>query len=59
MATDEAESTCDFKKDDLLYSDYLDYEICSIDMWAMDDGRIHIEFNIEVEEDEYDDEEDF
>ena len=57
MATDEAENTCEFERDDLLYSDYSDYEIGSMDMWVRDDGKIHIEFNIEVEEDEYDDEE--
>ena len=50
MATDEAENTCEFNRDDLLYSDYADCEIGSMDMW-IDKGRIHIEFNIEVEED--------
>lgn len=59
MATDEAENTCEFGRDDLLYLDYADYEICSMDMWVEKDGRIHIEFNIEIEEDEIDDEEDF
>lgn len=59
MATDEVENTCEFKKDDLLYSNYSDYEIGSMDMWVRDDGKVQIEFNIEVEEDEYDDEEVF
>lgn len=49
MATDEAENTCEFSRDDLLYSEYADYEIGSMDMWV-DKGRIHIEFNIEIEE---------
>lgn len=49
MATDEAENTCEFNRDDLLYSEYADYEICSVDMW-IDKGQIHIEFNIEVDE---------
>ena len=49
MATDEAENTCEFSRDDLLFSDYADYEIGSMDMWV-DKGRIHIEFNIEIEE---------
>jgi hypothetical protein len=53
MATDEAENTCEFNRDDLLYSEYSDYEIGSMDMW-IDKGRIHIEFNIEVEENEED-----
>ncbi len=49
MATDEAENTSEFSRDDLLYSDYADYEIGSMDMW-IDKGKIHIEFNIEIEE---------
>lgn len=52
MATDEAENTCEFNRDDLLFSEYADYEIGSMDMW-IDKGRIHIEFNIEVEEEEF------
>lgn len=51
MATDEAENTCEFNRDDLLFSEYADYEICSVDMWAKN-GIIHIEFNIEVEEED-------
>ena len=57
MATDEAENTCEFNRNDLLWSEYSDCEIGSIDMWA-DKGVIHVEFNIEIEEDEYDDAED-
>lgn len=49
MDTDEAENATEFNRDDLLYSEYADYEIGSMDMW-IDKGRIHIEFNIEVEE---------
>lgn len=52
MATEAAENTCEFERDDLLYSEYADYEICSMDMWVEDDGRIHIEFNVEIEDDE-------
>ena len=44
------ENETEFNRDDLLYSDYADYEIGSMDMWTSN-GRIHIEFNIEVEED--------
>lgn len=51
MATDEAENTCEFNRNDLLYSEYADYEIGSTDMW-IDKGRIHIEFNIEIDEEE-------
>ena len=53
MATDETENTCEFNRDDLLYSEYADYEIGSVDMWAKN-GIIHIEFNIEVEKEDDD-----
>lgn len=51
MDTDEFENTTEFSRDDLLYSRYADCEIGSIDMWV-DNGRIHIEFNIEIDEEE-------
>lgn len=51
VATDEAENALTLSADDLRYSDYADYEICSIDMW-LDNGKIHIEFNIEIDEEE-------
>jgi hypothetical protein len=52
VATEEAESALDLSRDDLLCSDYADYEICSMDMWVSDAHQIHIEFNIEVEKEE-------
>ena len=52
MDTDEAENATEFSRDDLLYSKYEDYEIGSTDMW-IDKGRIHIEFNIEIDEEEF------
>lgn len=55
MATDEAENTCEFNRDDLLFSEYSDYEIGSVDMWAKN-GVIHIEFNIEIDEEQEEDE---
>lgn len=57
MATDDAENTCEFNRDDLLYSKYEDYEDYGVDI-SIHNGKIYIEFNIEVEEDDYD-EEDF
>jgi len=51
IATDEAEDTTEFHREDLWYSKYADYEIGSIDMWV-DDGKLHIEFNIEIEEED-------
>lgn len=56
MATEVAENTSEFSRDDLLFSRYADYEIGSMDMW-IDEGRIHIEFNIEVDEDEEEEDE--
>lgn len=41
-----------FEATELQYSEYANYEICSMDMWIDDEKRIHIEFNIEVEEDD-------
>lgn len=46
--TDEAENITELSRGELLYSKYADYEICSMDMWV-DNDRVYIEFNIEVE----------
>ena len=46
--TDDREKT-DLNIDELLYSDYADYEIGGTDIW-IDNGKIHIEFNIDTEE---------
>ena len=51
MDTDESENATEFNRDDLLFSDYADYEIGSVDIWAVK-GIIYIEFNIEVEEED-------
>lgn len=56
--TDETGITTELSRCDLWYSKYADCEIGSMDMWVEKDGRIHIEFNIEIKKDEYD-EEDF
>ena len=42
---------------DLLYSKYADYEIGGTDMWIDDGNQIHIEFNIEIDEEDFEDEE--
>lgn len=42
---------CYLTVDELLNSDYVDYEICSTDIW-IDGNQIRIEFNIEIDEDE-------
>lgn len=50
--TDDGEKT-NLNIDELLYSDYDNYEIGGTDMW-IENGKIHIEFNIDVnEEDEW------
>lgn len=51
MDTDDMDNATEFSRDDLLYSKYADYEIGSTDVW-IDKGRIHIEFNIEIDEEE-------
>lgn len=53
IVTDDGKSETEFNRDDLIFSNYTDYEIGSVDMWAIK-GVIHIEFNIEVEEEEDD-----
>ena len=51
--TDEAENVTELSRDELLYTEYADYEIGSMDMWVdKKQDRIHIEFNIEIEEEE-------
>ena len=55
--TDEAGVVTELSRSDLWYSKYTDCEICSMDMWVEKDGRIHIEFNIEIDEDDYEEEE--
>lgn len=49
VCTDETDFAMELSRDDLLGSSYSYYEICSMDMW-IDKGRIHIEFNIEIDE---------
>lgn len=56
METDDGEVQ-DIRADDLLELDYSDYEIGSTDIWIEPDGKIHIEFNIEIEEEDFEDEE--
>ena len=50
MATENAENTCEFSKEDLLYSEHSDYDILSVDMWSKD-NIIHVEFNVAIDED--------
>ncbi len=51
MDTDDMDNATEFNRDELLYSEYADYEIGSTDMWIAK-GSIHIEFNIEIDEEE-------
>ena len=51
VATDESENAMELSRDDLLFSEYADYEVEGIDVW-IDKGRVHIEFNIEVDEED-------
>ena len=49
VVTDESENAIELSRDDLLFSDYADYEVGGMDVW-IDKGRVHIEFNIDVDE---------
>lgn len=51
VATDESENAMELSRDDLLFSEYADYEVEGMDVW-IDKGRVHIEFNIEVDEED-------
>ena len=49
VATYESENAIELSRDDLLFSNYADYEVGGMDVW-IDEGRVHIEFNIDVDE---------
>lgn len=51
IATDESENAVELSREDLIYTNYADYEIGSMDMW-ISNGQIHIEFNIEIDEED-------
>ena len=51
IETDDCEKT-HVEATELLYSEYADYEIGGTDMW-IDGDKIHIEFNIETEEEDF------
>lgn len=52
ISTDESENVIELSRDDLLFFDYADYEIGGMDVW-IDKGRAHIEFNIDIDEEDY------
>ena len=52
VVTDESENAIELSRDDLLYSNYADYEVGGMDVW-IDKGRVHIEFNIDVDKEDY------
>ena len=57
MKLDDGSRTTEFNKDDLLYGVYGDCNIGSTDIWVEKDGSVHIEFNVDIDEDEYEEEE--
>lgn len=52
LCVEDAE-TYEFSADELMFSNYAFYEIGSTDMW-IDNGKIHIELNIEMEDEDND-----
>ncbi len=54
VSDDEDETGTEFTADMLLDSKYADLEFYSIDMW-MDKGKIYLELNVDIEEDDFDD----
>ena len=52
VLTDNGDWRAELNIDEVLSSEYSDYEVCGVDIW-IDKNRIYIEFNIEIyEEDE-------
>lgn len=54
VSDDEDETGTEFTADMLLNSKYTDLEFYSIDMW-MDKGKIYLELNVDIDEDDFDD----
>jgi hypothetical protein len=52
VSDDEDETGVEFTAEELLDSKYADLEFYSIDVW-MDKGKIYIEFNVDIEEDDF------
>ena len=52
VSDDEDDTREEFNIDELLDSKYADLEFGSIDMW-IDKGKIYIEFNVDIEEDDF------
>ena len=52
VTDDEDDTREEFNIDELLDSKYADCEIGSMDIW-MDRGQIYIEFNVDIEEDDF------
>ena len=54
IPTDDSDGKLEVTADELLSTEYADLEIGSMDMW-IDKGKIHIEFNVEIDEDDFND----
>jgi hypothetical protein len=52
VSDDEDDTREEFNVDELLDSKYADLEFYSIDMW-MDKGKIYLELNVDIEEDDF------
>lgn len=52
VSDDEDDTREEFDIDELLDSKYADLEYGSVDMWT-DKGKIYIEFNVDIEEDDF------
>jgi hypothetical protein len=52
ISDDEDETGTEFTAEELLDSKYADLEFYSIDMW-MDKGKIYLELNVDIEEDDF------
>lgn len=52
LSEDEDDDCVEWTIDDLIWHDYANLEIGSMDMW-LDKGKIYIEFNVEIDEEDF------
>ena len=54
IPTEDSDGKLEVTADELMSTEYADLEYGSMDMW-IDKGKIHIEFNVDIDEDDFDD----
>ena len=52
IPTEDSDGKLEVTAEELLATEYADLEYGSMDMW-MDNGNIHIEFNVDIDEEDF------